>query len=143
MFSKAELALIQELREQKAPLERWAKFFPEKTIQELMGSEQQKPIYYLHGKPVYAGGVVHDSVIYRVGEIPSQGFITDPKAYAASRKKGNIYMWDALQDSYLTELANKGCSIDGMIYCLYERFGIKRTLGAIESRLSSLGFILR
>ena len=132
MFSKAELALIKELREQNAPLERWAKFFPEKTIQELMGSEQQKPIYYLYGKPVYS------NAINPCSEIPC-----DPAAYAASKKKGNIYMWDALQDSYLIELANKGLPLFDMRYYIKKRFGIERTSGAIESRLSSLGFILR
>ena len=132
MFKNSELALIQELREQNAPLVRWAKFFPEKTIQELMGSEQQKPIYYLYGKPVYA------SAINPCSEIPC-----DPKAYAASRKKGNIYMWDALQDSFLIELANSGQPIHNIIYLINKRFGIERTSGAIESRLSSLGFTLR
>jgi len=52
-------------------------------------------------------------------------------------------MWDALQDSYLIGLANRGIAIDNIMSLIYERFGIKRTSGAIESRLSSLGFILR
>jgi len=76
MFKNSELALIEELREQKAPLERWAKFFPEKTIRELMGSEQQKPIYYLYGKPVYA------SAINPCSEIPC-----DPAAYALLKRR--------------------------------------------------------
>jgi len=129
MFSKTEKVLIEELREQDAPLERWAKFFPEKTIGDLLKAGEEKPIHYLYGKPVYA------NEINPCSEIP-----LNPQVYAASMKKGNIYRWDVLQDSYLIELCRCPLSMQQVIYYLEKRFGIKRTPGAIESRLSSLGY---
>jgi hypothetical protein len=147
MFTKAEEALIQELKEQKAPLERWAKFFPQHKIVDLMEKPKEaKPLYYIFGKPVYAGGVVHDSVTYIVGEVPPQSFRfnpcneipRDPEAYARSMKKGNIYMWDDLQDAYLIELARKAYTTAEIIFLLEKRFGIKRPQVSIANRLTTL-----
>ena len=142
MFTKAEEALIQELREQKAPLERWAKFFPQHKIVDLM--EKPKPLYYLYGKPVYASG-------YVVGEAPSASYVMNPcaelpcnpEAYARSKKKGNIYMWDDMQDAYLAHLADGAYTTEEIIDRIKRRFGIERTSGAIHSRLGTLGYIKR
>lgn len=154
MFTKTEEALIQELREQKAPLERWAKFFPQHKIVDLM--EKPKPVCYLFGKPVYAEGAIHDSVSYRIGEVPSGSYVPNPcaelpcaAAYARSKKKGNIYLWDDMQDSFLAgrfktlRLLNPDkISIETLIKEIKFNFGIERTPGAICTRLESLGFNL-
>lgn len=141
MFTKAELTLIEELREQKAPLERWAKFFPQAKIVELM--EEPKPLYYWWGNPMYTMDFSHFRTPGERIPNPCSELPCDPKAYAASMKRGNIYMWDDMQDAFLASRANTGCSIKEMISAIKYYFGIERTTGAIESRLSSLGFILR
>ena len=133
MFTKAEEALIQELREQKAPLERWAKFFPQHKIVDLM--EKPKPLYHYCGKPIYSYSSAHFN--------PCSELPCDPAAYALSKKKGNIYLWDDIQDAYLSRRAKDGWSIKEMIVGIKSNFGIERTTGAIESRLQSLGYILR
>lgn len=137
MFTKAEEALIQELRDQKAPIERWAKFFPGVKVSDLL---EKKPIFYLYGKPVYSGGYVESSYLHinPCSELPC-----NPTAYAASMKKGNVYKWDDIQDAFLASKANMGYTIKEIIHLIHMNFGIKRTEGAIESRLASLGLILR
>lgn len=121
MFTKAERALIEELREQDAPLERWAKFFPGARISDLIRQKKSIDDY-----PGY---------VYTYN-----GYLPIP-VYAQSMKKGNIYMWDSLQDSYLASIYGKDMPILTIAVFMKEKFGIERTSGAIISRLTKLGII--
>lgn len=136
MFTKAEEALIKELREQKAPLERWAKFFPQHKIVDLM--EKPKPLYYYNGEPVYKYDPSHFypsvSVANPCSELPC-----NPEDYARSMKKGNIYKWDNMQDAFLIERYWQGYAVPDIILEIRKRFGIERTVGAIYTRLRHLG----
>lgn len=139
MYTKAERELIAELRQQNAPIERWAKFFPDAKISDLI----RKPIGYYNGEPVYSqadidakkhcGGYVVNNYTYIVG--------SSPQEYAMRMKKGNIYKWDSNQDVYLTSCHKDGWSTQEIIVGIKRLFGIERTSGAITSRLCHLGLI--
>ncbi len=135
-FTNAERELIAELRQQNAPIERWAKFFPNAKIGDII----RKPIGYYNGEPVYTRADI-DAKKHCVVNNYTCVVGASPPQYALRMKKGNIYKWDSNQDVYLASCHKDGWSTQEIIEGIKRLFGIERTSGAITSRLCHLGLI--